>query len=114
MAEINNAHCSICGKPYQLCNSCGNEKVLKPWRSVTDCIEHYKIYLAIHGYSLSKNKASAKKELENCDLTGLEDFNPSIKTVIAEIMAEPKKIKYVSKKTVVKTDIEAGLNDIDE
>lgn len=98
MAEKNNAHCSICGKSYQLCHSCSDQKILKPWRAVTDSIEHYKVYLAIHGYTLSKNKARAKKELEKCNLSDLNDFKPEIKTVIKEIMAETKKNKSVTKK----------------
>lgn len=110
MAENNiNAYCSICGKGYHLCYSCSNMKTIKPWRSVTDTIECYKIYLALHGYTLSKNKDIAKIELENCDLTGLDNFNPSIKSVIKEIMAENKKIKYASKKAkeLVKIETES-------
>ena len=97
MTNKNNAKCTICGKEYERCNSCEDQKRLKPWKIVTDTIEHYKIYLAIHGYTVSKDKETAKKELENCNLDGLENFNPEIKAVIKEIMNEPKK-KFVSKK----------------
>jgi len=99
MAENNiNAYCSVCGKGYHICNSCLEQKSLKPWRTITDTIEHYKIYMAIHGYTLSKNKEIAKQELQNCDLSGLENFNPEIKAVIKEIMTEPKRAKPASKK----------------
>lgn len=54
--------------------------------------------MAIHGYTLSKNKEIAKRELQKCDLSGLETFTPEIKAVIKEIMAEPKKVRTVSKK----------------
>ncbi len=113
MAELNNAKCSICGNSYHICNSCSEQKSLKPWRSVTDTIEHYKIYLAIHGYTLSKDKESAKRELKNCDLSGLENFNPEIKSVIKDIITEPKK-KSVSKKRKNITEVETEENNIIE
>lgn len=87
MAEKNiNAYCSICGKGYHICRSCKEQTTFKPWRTVTDCVEHYKIYLAIHGYSLTKNKEQAKSELQHCDLSGMENFKPEIKSVINEIV----------------------------
>ncbi|MBO5072516.1 MAG: hypothetical protein J6C32_06085 [Eubacterium sp.] len=88
-----NATCSICGKPYKICNACLDQKTFKPWRTVTDTIEHYKIYMALHSYTISKNKEQAKQELENCDLTGLDDFNPDIQSSIKEILAEAKNEK---------------------
>ena len=103
MSNTNNAICSICGKPYKVCNSCLEQKTFKPWRTVTDTIEHYKIYMAIHGYTISNNKKKAKDELEKCDLSGLEDFNPEIKKVIKEILAKPKVTKTVLKKEI--TDV---------
>lgn len=113
MSEHNtNAYCSICGCSYTRCNSCNDQKTLKPWKSVTDSIEHYKIYLALHGYSLSKNKEVAKKELENCNLSGLENFKPEIKSVIKEIMTEPKKMKYVPRKErITEENIESENKD---
>lgn len=94
MSENNiNAHCSICGKGYYLCKSCSEQKNFKPWRTVTDTVEHYKIFLAVHGYSTSKNKQKAKDELEKCDLSELESFNDGIKNVIKEIMAEEKTVE---------------------
>lgn len=114
MADKNNARCTICNKEYERCHSCSDQKYLKPWRSVTDTIEHYKIYLAIHGYTISKDKERAKKELKKCDLSGLENFNPEIKSVIKAIMTENKKQKTVSKKQVVNTEIEVEKQDIIE
>ena len=113
MAENNiNAYCSICGEGYHICNSCLDQKSLKPWRTITDTIDHYKIYMAIHGYTLSKNKEIAKQELQKCDLSGLEKFKPEIRAVIKEIMAEPKKTKIASKREHTKTEIEA--DNVDE
>lgn len=95
--------CSICNKEYEVCNSCKSQKTFKPWRTVTDTIEHYKIYMAVHGYTVSKNKKKAKDELEKCNLSGIEKFNPEIKKVIKEILAKPKVTKTVLNKE--ETDI---------
>lgn len=48
-------------------------------------MEHYKIYAAIHGYTISKNKERAKTALQNCNLSGQEYFLPEIRAVINEI-----------------------------
>lgn len=115
MAENNiNAYCSICGQGYHVCNSCLEQKTFKPWRSITDSIEHYKIYLAIHGYTVSKDKEKAKTELQNCDLSGSENFKSEIKAVMKEIMAEPRKTRTVSKKTTENPETEANKNEISE
>ncbi len=92
-----NAHCAICNEGYHICNTCKNEKKFKPWRTVTDTIEHYKIYMAVHGYTVTKNKEQAKAELQNCDLSDMNTFKPEIKSVISEIMNEPVKAIPVSK-----------------
>lgn len=95
--------CSICNKEYEVCNSCKNQMTFKPWRTITDSIEHYKIYMAIHGYTISNNKEVARADLEECDLSGLEGFRPEIQKVIKEILSKPKVQKTVSKKE--KTDV---------
>ena len=83
-----NAHCAICGAGYHICNTCQQQKSFKSWRVVTDTVEHYTIYMAVHGYTLSQDKGAAKRDLEKCDLSGLEDFNLPIRTVIQEILSE--------------------------
>lgn len=85
-----NAYCRICGGGYHVCNTCKEQKSFRAWRSVTDTIEHYKIYFALHGYTTSKDREAAKNELKQCDLTGIEGFKPEIRTAIEEIIAEGK------------------------
>lgn len=115
MAENNiNAYCKICGQGYHVCNSCQNQKVFKPWRSIVDSIEHYKIYLAIHSYTISKSKELAKEELQKCNLTGLESFNPEIKSVIKEIMETSVKVKISSRKRKEYIEAENEENKISE
>lgn len=90
MGEQYNAYCSICGKPYHLCKSCSEVKSFLPWRTVTDTLGHYLIYSAIHGYTTSKNKLKAMDELNKCDLSEIETFNPEIRQIINEILKSDK------------------------
>ena len=114
MSEQNNATCCVCGKRYHVCKSCLEQKTFKPWRTVTDTVEHYKIYLAIHSYTVSKKKERAKSELKQCDLSELESFLPEIKAAILEIMAEPEKEKSVPKRGKENKKAEAKEQDMDE
>ncbi|MDE6950607.1 MAG: hypothetical protein K2P64_06810 [Lachnospiraceae bacterium] len=92
-----NAHCSICNKGYHICGTCKKEKNFKPWRRVTDTAEHYKIYMAIHGYAITKNKEQAGAELQHCDLSDMNSFKPEIRAVIEEITAKPVNAMAVPK-----------------
>jgi hypothetical protein len=83
-----NAYCTICNTGYHVCKSCLEMKSFKPWRTVTDTFEHYRIFLAVHGYTISKDKDTAKSELQNCDLSDLESFRPEIQKIIKEILTE--------------------------
>ena len=83
-----NAYCAICGQGYHICQSCKEHKTFRSWRTVVDSMEHYKIFLAIHGYTVSKNLEEAKSELQNCDLSDLETFKPEIKSIIQKIVSE--------------------------
>lgn len=93
MAEQNNATCSICGKGYRVCNSCTEQKTFQPWRTVTDTSEHYKIYLALHGYTVTGDKETARKELQQCDLKDKDSFISKIRADIDEILGTPYKDK---------------------
>lgn len=88
-----NAYCAICGEGYHLCSSCKDNLKFRPWRTVTDTMEHYAIYLAVHGYTISKNKQKAKAELKKCDLSGLDNFQKEIRDVINEIMKEDETVE---------------------
>lgn len=102
MAQELNATCDICGKPYRVCNSCKEVKSFTPWRTVTDTMQHYLIFLALSEYTKTKDKEKAKEELSKCDLSELDTFNENIKTVIREIMAEGKEkiVETVSEENI--------------
>lgn len=101
MALENNAICSICGKPYHLCNTCKDQLSFKPWRSVVDTINHYKIYMAIAEYTNKHiNKATAKEMLEKCDISDYKTFTPDIVKAIDLIITDtPKKLDKGSNNT---------------
>ena len=102
MSQELNATCDICGKKYHICSSCKEVKSFTPWRTVTDTMQHYLIFLALSEYTKTKDKEKAKEELSKCDLSELDTFNENIKTVIKEIMAEGKEkiIETVSEENV--------------
>ena len=102
MSQELNATCDICGKKYHICSSCKEVKSFTPWRTVTDTMQHYIIFLALSEYTKTKDKEKAKEELSKCDLSELDTFNENIKTAIKEIMAEGKEkiVETVSEENV--------------
>lgn len=100
MSQELNATCDICGKKYHICSSCKEVKSFTPWRTVTDTMQHYLIFLALSEYTKTKDKEKAKDELSKCDLSELDTFNENIKSAIKEIMAEEKIVETVSEKNV--------------
>ena len=118
MSEKFNSVCDICGKPYRVCNSCKDIKSFTPWRTITDTMDHYKIFLVLSNYTNTKDRARAKQELETCNLSELETFRPEIKAVIKEIMAEDKVVKQEDvktepvKKTVRKTSVNKVASEV--
>lgn len=88
MNEINH-WCVVCGVGYNSCDSCLNEKSFTPWRSITDSISHYKIFMILQDYNnkiISKIEAKAKLTL--VDISGWENFKDGSKRLIEEILNE--------------------------
>ena len=102
MSEKYNATCSICGKPYKICRTCQEIKSFTPWRTITDTLQHYTLFLVLSEYSRTKDKAKAKDELLKCDLSEKESFKDSVKNMIDEIMKEDtiKIVEETSEDTV--------------
>lgn len=105
MSEQYNAKCDICGKPYKVCRSCQEIKSFQAWRTVTDTLPHYIIYLTLVEYSRTKDKSKAKEELLKCDLSEKDNFNDNIKSVINEIFEEELKTEDKSKTVIKKTNL---------
>lgn len=86
MAERINSYCTVCGKGYHLCVSCGSHK-LTPWRVVTDTSEHYKIHQILSAVSCGiYSKEEAKSKLMNVDLSDIDIYIDSVKNNINDII----------------------------
>ena len=113
MSEYNNAKCSICGKPYHICDSCAEQKQFKPWRTITDSINCYKIYTAISDYNNKHiSKDEARDYLSKCNLNEYKNYLPEIVLVIDEILKIERKtykrntVKEVSEKNGDKNSVD--------
>ena len=83
--EINH-WCVLCGTGYHACDSCNKEKTFTPWRTLTDTIEHYKIFTVLKDYNNKMiDRDRAKELLSGLDLSGEEDYKESSKKVLADI-----------------------------
>lgn len=102
MSNQEMATCVICGKKYKACLSCKDQIKIKPWKSITDTIDCYKIFLAItqwnNGY-ISKDEA--KKQLESIKFND-KDLSESVRNKIKEIMSDSSAQVANLKKTTSK------------
>ena len=104
MALELNAKCEICGKMYHMCNSCADSLTFKPWRSVVDSIEHFKIYIVLSDYTNKHiSKGEAKQELEKCNISDYKTFEPHIVKAIDEILKDDKQVTNSTISTNTKT-----------
>lgn len=89
-----NGTCAICGKNYKRCNSCTDAR-LKPWLSITDTPNHYKIYRIIADYTNKKiNRETAASMLSGCNISDYKTYaQKEIAAVIESIIAPRKTCK---------------------
>lgn len=86
--EINH-WCVLCGTGYHACDSCNKEKHFTPWRTLTDTIEHYKIFTILKDYNNKLiNREQAKELLSGLDLTGKDNYKASAKKVLEDICTD--------------------------
>ena len=103
MSNTNMSTCAICGKQYKSCMSCRKELELKPWRTITDEVECYKIFLILSQYNNGYiNKETAKKQLEDVKYN-LNDLKESVRLKIKEILSDNNSKKAVEKTTKAET-----------
>lgn len=89
MGNQETAVCIVCGKRYQACLSCKDRIRQKPWKSITDTIDCYKIFLAITQYNNGyTTKEETIKHLEAIHYDE-ENLSESVRNRIKEIMSAP-------------------------
>ena len=85
------AKCIVCGKEYSVCRSCKDVKEYRPWRTVCDTIECYKLFLVVSGYNNGQIvKNDARKQLAKIKYD-IDDLGDGMQKIIKDILAEQKK-----------------------
>lgn len=111
MSNKINHWCVVCGKGYHACDSCNETKSITPWRSLTDTVEHFKLFTVLKDYNNKLiDKTEARKLLSNIDLSGKDSFKDSAKNVLEDILkediVEPKKMKKRYDKSIKDETVE--------
>lgn len=98
--------CQVCGKEYELCSTCNDQRQLKPWKLHTDTSEHFKIFQILRAYGTGVyNTQQTKKALQNVDLSDKESYLDHIKKIINKIMnSEPEVKKSKKNSKITKTN----------
>lgn len=91
MAEYNH-FCKICGKGYNACDTCVNQKDYAAWRAIACTQDHFQAYMVLYEYGNGTlKKADAKEMLSKVDIEGWEGYAAHNKDIIAEILSEDEK-----------------------
>lgn len=96
MAKQNNRICIICGESYHFCPTCNSDSGKPAWHFVFDkerCNEIYEICVSYRDKVIDVKEAYER--ISKLDLSDLENFAPSTKAQIEEIMSYKKKTSLV-------------------
>ena len=87
-----NHFCKICGKGYNACDTCINQKNYAAWRAIACTQDHFQAYMVLYEYgNRTLKKADAKEMLSKVDIEGWEGYAAHNKDIIAEILSEDEK-----------------------
>lgn len=117
MNSKHNSFCAICGKSYYYCHSCKDQARLHPYKIHTDTSEHFKVFTIVRGYSVGLyTKEEANKLLKNIDISDMNTFKDTIKSVLDEILnIELEEDKVIEEeKTITTTSTVDNNNSIVE
>ena len=91
MATYNHT-CKVCGKGYNACDTCLNEKRYTPWRVVSCTQGHFQVYMVLWEYGCKTlEKADAREMLSKLDIDGWENYPEHNRVLIAEILKDEEK-----------------------
>ena len=82
--------CSVCGREFIPCNTCGGENELLKWRRVVCCPEHFSFHIILISYIRGiTSKEQARQEL----VQAMERFGAPVlcgqaKTIAEELLNE--------------------------
>lgn len=108
MANLDTAVCTICGKTYKTCLSCKHLDVTKPWRSITDTVDCYKLFLILSQYNNKHiNKEDARKQLEGVSFNR-KDLKKSVQSQIEEIMSSNESSKKISPRSSIEKNVNSN------
>lgn len=80
----------MCGTGYHACDSCEKEKAFTPWRTLTDTIDHYKIFMVLRAYHNQEiGRTQARQMLSFLDLSDRKQYKDTARKILADIYADP-------------------------
>lgn len=83
--------CICCSREYNYCGNCPSDKDKETWYALYCSANCHDIFHAANDYGFGLiTKEEAKKKIEACDLSNLDNFNPIVMEDVKEILAEPK------------------------
>lgn len=81
-----NHWCVLCGKGYHACDQCSKTTSFTPWRTLTDTLEHFRIFMVLKDYNNKIiDRENAKELLSALDLSGQETYRESARKLLADI-----------------------------
>ena len=96
--------CYLCGKEYQYCPTCSQDKMKPVWMSEfhsENCKNIFDICTRFNMNLMSKDEA--KVALNACDLSNKENFKSYVKHDLENIFAEDQDVKVHEDKTIIET-----------
>ena len=91
MAKHNHT-CKVCGKGYNACDTCLNERNYAPWRAIACSQGHFQAYMVLWEYGNGTLKREVARDvLPGMDIDGWENYPEHNRVVIAEILKEEEK-----------------------